>query len=143
MTDPTLLIEPAAGGSEAHISLAEAPPAPAFKERRASRRFPCDGVAEVIVLGGALRFTGQVRDLSATGCCLKTDLVFTLERGTQVEIVMMVNHVQFRVMGGVRSNHKVRGVGLEFINVSARCARFVRDLIVELEAKQPAAGTHI
>jgi len=42
----------------------------------------------------------------------------------------------FRVAAGVRSNHKTRGVGLEFVNVSLRCARYIRELIAELEAKK-------
>jgi c-di-GMP-binding flagellar brake protein YcgR len=50
--------------------------------------------------------------------------------------VVAVNDVRVRVAAGVRSNHKVRGVGLEFMQVSARCARYVQDLIVELEKKQ-------
>ncbi len=87
------------------------------------------------MLGGALRFTGHVQDLSATGCRVLTDVVFALERGTQVEIALAVNKIQFRVAGGVRSNHKVRGIGLEFMNVSKRCAGYIRDLIAEMEAK--------
>lgn len=111
------------------------PSSPLQAERRKSRRFLCEGTGEVIVLGGALRFTGEVRDLSETGCCLTTKVMFSLERGTQVEVVMVVNRVHFRVAAGVRSNHKIRGVGLEFMNVSPRCARYIHDLIAELEAK--------
>lgn len=103
------------------------------RDRRASRRFPCEGTAQVIVLGGALVFEGKIRDLSATGCCLKTKVQFTLERGTHVEIVMVVNGTQFRVAGGVRANHKIRGVGLEFMNLSARSQTHIRHLIAELE----------
>src|SRR5271170_5881937 len=114
-----------AGGSELPVS----------DDRRKSERFGCEGTAEVIVLGGALRFTGLVRDLSATGCCIITETMFSLERGTRVEVAMVVNHEHFRVAAGVRANHKTRGVGLEFVNVSARCARYIRDLIAELEAK--------
>ena len=104
-------------------------------ERRGSPRLPCEGTAEVSVLGGALRFGGRVRNLSATGCCLSTDVVFQLERGTQVEIVLTVDGVNFRVAGGVRSNHRVRGVGLEFMCVSNRCAHLIQELIADLEAK--------
>jgi c-di-GMP-binding flagellar brake protein YcgR len=89
----------------------------------------------VIVLGGALRFSGFIRDLSASGCRLTTEVAFTLERGTQLEVVLVVNQIQFRVAGGVRSNHKVRGIGLEFVNVSARCRRLIQDLIAELQTK--------
>jgi hypothetical protein len=104
-------------------------------DRRKAPRFPCEGTGDVIVLGGALHFSGELRDLSASGCRLFTHLPFTLERGTQVEVVMVVNHVQFRVAAGVRVNHKSRGVGLEFVNMSARCGRLVSDLIAELKVK--------
>ena len=104
-------------------------------ERRKSQRFGCQGTAEVIVLGGALRFTGQVQDLSAAGCCIVTEALFSLERGTRVEVMMVVNGQHFRVAAGVRAHHKTQGVGLEFVNVSARSARYIRDLIAELEAK--------
>jgi hypothetical protein len=114
----------------------EAASVPAPSDRRKSRRFPCEGVAKVMVLGGALTFTGKIQDLSVAGCCLVTEVVFTLERGTQVEVLMAVNHTSFRVAGGVRSNHKVRGLGLEFMNVSARSARLIQELIAELDAKR-------
>ena len=107
----------------------------ASDERRNTPRFPCGGTGEVIVLGGALRFSGELLDLSATGCRLATEVMFTLERGTRVEVAMVVNGTHFRVAGGVRSNHKVRGVGLEFMNVSARGARLIHELIAELEGK--------
>ena len=90
------------------------------------------------MLGGALRFTGVVRDLSASGCCVTTEVMFTLERGTQVEVTLVVNRVHFRVAAGVRSNSKARGVGLEFMHVSSRCARLIQDLIGELTAKAEA-----
>lgn len=114
--------------------------APGTPERRGWPRFPCEGMAEVIVLGGALRFSGMVRDLSVSGCRLVTEVAFKLERGTQVEVVLLVNQIQFRVCGGVRSTHKARGIGLEFVNVSARGRRHIADLIVELQAKNQRAG---
>jgi len=104
-------------------------------ERRRTPRFACEGSGEVIVLGGALRFNGEVLDLSATGCRIATTVMFTLERGTQVEVTLVVNRVHFRVAAGVRSNSRARGVGLEFMNVSARCARMIQELIAELAAK--------
>ena len=53
----------------------------ASDERRKTSRFPCGGTGEVIVLGGALRFTGELLDLSAeAGCRLATEVMFTLER---------------------------------------------------------------
>lgn len=107
-----------------------------INERRRMPRYPCEGAGEVMVLGGALHFSGEVRNLSATGCYLATEVVFTLERGTQVEVVMTIDGVHFRVAGGVRSNHRVRGVGLEFMNVSPRCARLIQELVEELEAKE-------
>jgi c-di-GMP-binding flagellar brake protein YcgR len=110
--------------------------------RRKTQRFPCEGAAEVIVLGGALRFTGEVRDLSATGCCVLTKVIFTLERGTQVEVTLVVNRIHFRVAAGVRSNRYTRCVGLEFMNVSARCARYIQELIAELAAKAERELAH-
>jgi c-di-GMP-binding flagellar brake protein YcgR len=103
--------------------------------RRKTQRFPCQGAAEVSVLGGALRFSGEVHDLSATGCCVLTKVIFTLERGTAVEVTLVVNRVHFRVAAGVRTNRYTRCVGLEFTNVSERCARLIQELIVELASK--------
>jgi hypothetical protein len=112
---------------------AAAPPA---QDRRKSRRYLCTGDAKVIVLGGALTFVGQIQDLSMVGCRVVTEVAFTLERGTHVEVVMVIEHVNFRVAAGVRSNHKTRGVGLEFTHLSTRCARLVQDLIAEIEHRQ-------
>ncbi len=104
------------------------------EERRRFPRFPCEGTGEVIVLGGALRFSGQICDLSACGCRMTTEVMFRLERGTQVEVVLVVSNVHFRVAAGVRSNHKTRGVGLEFMHVSPRCAWLIQELIEQLQA---------
>jgi hypothetical protein len=108
---------------------------PGGKERRVAPRYPCDGIADVIVLSGALHFAGHVQDLSVTGCRLMTEGKFNLERGTQVEVLLEVNKVQFRMIAGVRAKHAMGGVGLEFINTSARCARYLHDLVAELEDK--------
>jgi hypothetical protein len=105
------------------------------QDRRKTPRFPCEGTGEVLVLGGALRFTGWVRNLSATGCCMLTKVIFPLERGTAVEVTLVVNRIHFRVAAGVRANHSARCVGLEFMDVSSRCARLIQDLIVELNPK--------
>jgi hypothetical protein len=115
----------------------------ASDERRNTPRFPCGGTGEVIVLGGALRFSGELLDLSASGCRLATEVMFTLERGTRVEVAMVVGGTHFRVAGGVRSNHKIRGVGLEFMNVSARGARLIQELIAELELKAKRERTGV
>jgi c-di-GMP-binding flagellar brake protein YcgR len=117
-------------------SVSAAPPSP---ERRKTRRFSCEGTGEVIVLGGALRFTGEVRDLSLTGCCLHTKVMFRLERGTQVEVTLVVNRVHFRVAAGIRSSRTTQCVGLEFMHVSTRCARLIQELIVEMAAKAERA----
>jgi hypothetical protein len=124
--------------TQPNAASSESTPA-AGNDRRRTPRFRCEGTGEVIVLGGALCFRGKVRDLSVTGCYLTTDVLFTLERGTQVEVALVVNRVHFRVAAGVRASHKVKGVGLEFMNVSPRCAAYIRDLVLELEAKENRA----
>lgn len=124
----------------AETALPPCAPAEAPVERRRWPRYSCEGAGEVAVLGGALRFLGVLCDLSATGCYIATNVAFTLERGTQLEVAMIVNRVRFRVAAGVRSNHKTRGVGLEFMNLSARNASLIQDLIAELESKAQKEG---
>jgi c-di-GMP-binding flagellar brake protein YcgR len=102
-------------------------------ERRKTQRVACEGKGDVIVLGGALQFTGILRDLSVSGCLLETNKKFVLERGTQLEIILDVNRLQFRVAGGVRSNSSSRGVGFEFMHLSSRCAEQLRQLVDELK----------
>ena len=106
------------------------------KERRGSRRFECDGMAEVTALGGALRFSGKISNLSLTGCYVNTDVPFDLERGTPVEISLGVGGLQFRVGAGVRVLHRGTGVGLEFVNVSPRSGRYIKQLISELSTEK-------
>lgn len=116
----------------------------ANQEKRGSRRLSCDGSAEVSVLGGALRFTGKITNLSLTGCYVSTASHFNLERGTPVEIVMGLNRLQFRVAAGVRVLHRGAGIGLEFSNLSQRSNRYLKELMAELEAKESkgkAAGS--
>jgi PilZ domain len=109
-------------------------PAQELAERRKTQRFACEGTGDVIVLGGALHFAGELRDLSISGCRLKMQAPFTLERGTRVEVLMEVNRVRFRVAAGVRATNRTQGLGLEFMDLSTRCIRLIQELIVELKA---------
>lgn len=99
-------------------------------ERRRHPRYACDGYAEVHLPHAGLRFRGRIRNLSASGCYVETEL--NLERGTYVEVFFRLHQLRFRLPGNVVGVDRRAGVRLAFLNVSGRRAAHIAELMREL-----------
>lgn len=117
---------------ETPADLTNAPQSAGDRERRLYRRYPCEGTAEVFVIGKGLRFKGRILDLSEGGCYLQT--AHQLERGTHLELIFEVNRMRLRVSGGIRVVRLHSGIGIAFNHMSARRKALIQDLIEDLAA---------
>ena len=104
---------------------------PQEHEQRRHQRYACEGHAEVSLPHGGLLFHGRILNVSMTGCYIETARL-NLERGTQVEVYFVTNHLQFRVLGNIAALRRKRGVGISFLNVSPRRALQIAMLVEEL-----------
>ena len=101
-------------------------------DRRAQPRLRCKGVAELIVLALGRRMAGTLLDLSARGCCIRTDAPLPALESPVVEVQLSVDGTTLRVAGVVRNLRGERRAGIEFTDVTARKAKQINELVTEL-----------
>jgi hypothetical protein len=109
----------------------------AGKERRRSRRFLCNGSAEVMVVHPECLFRGEIRDISQNGCFVITRAHVHLERLAEAEIRFKLNNRQFRTQARVMNVRQGDGVGFEFSLANPKTEEQLRNLIQELDAAAP------
>jgi hypothetical protein len=101
-------------------------------ERRKERRFACRGFAEVLVPGLSLLFRGAVLDLSQAGCYISSLAQLSLPRGTEVEVILILDCDQLTLLARVALIRPGKGAGFEFCDVDAptgkRLARWIKNL---------------
>jgi hypothetical protein len=101
-------------------------------ERRRSRRYLCNGFAEVMVVRPECLFRGEIRNISQNGCFVISRAHVQLERHAEAEMRFKLNNRQFRVRARVMSVLKGDGVGFEFLGVNRDTEELLRNLITEL-----------
>ncbi len=111
--------------------------------RRRHSRYLCEGQAEVYLPHGGLLLRGRILNLSLSGCFIEAPAL-NLERGTHVEVYFTARGFQFRISGRIAVRHRRRGAGIAFHDLGPRRARYITDLIHELEetaakARNPAS----
>jgi hypothetical protein len=87
---------------------------PSRTERRRSRRFPCNGFAEVILFQAGMLFRGEIRDISQTGCFVATKARVHMDSCGKVELRFTLNNNRFHTFARVANVRQGTGVGLEF-----------------------------
>lgn len=102
------------------------------QEKRKHPRFACEGRAEIFLPHAGLRIAGTIADLSLAGCFIEASAV-NLERGTQVEVYFEANRLPFRVAGSISVVYRGLGAGIAFLRPNQRTARYIAELIKELE----------
>lgn len=102
------------------------------KERRRSRRYPCNGFAEVMVVHPECLFRGEIRDISQNACFVISRARVRCGRLAEAEIRFGLNNCQFRVQARVMSVRQGDGVGFEFLDLNPRTEEQLRNLIQEL-----------
>lgn len=104
-----------------------------FAERRRHRRYPCNGLANVLLVNGAVLIKGQLLDLSMSGCYIRTSTPLNLEQGTFVEMVLAVNGLNFRVPATVMGTRANSGAGLGFLRLNPRIQKEMEALMKEFD----------
>lgn len=84
-------------------------------ERRLSRRFECDGFAEVYAFEAGLLFRGAIRDISETGCYVMTKFALKLKSLSEVDLLLILKNHEYRIRARVRSFRPGKGAGFEFL----------------------------
>lgn len=102
-------------------------------ERRQAPRYHCGGVAEIVVPGRGLRYSGRIADLSAGGCFIETGC--RLERGTAVEVWINTEGLPLRLAANL-AGRRESGVGCRFHSVTPRKLEQIRVVIAELVEEQ-------
>lgn len=126
LANPAEQVEKAAGGSFPGA------------ERRRCTRFACQGFAEALVFHPEILVRGEIRDISQTGCFVKTLAHLKLERATEVELRFVVNGSRHRIRARVAGVRPGRGMGLEFVLDDAKAKAALQELIGLLSDGQPA-----
>jgi hypothetical protein len=120
--------------SEAEVSAAEQF---AHDNRRRHARYQCRGFAEVIVDNACFLFRGSIRDLSQTGCYIKSQARLALKRGTEVELLFTVQDNQFKIPARVMIIRPGCGAGFEFFGDDVRTQNRLTILISRLSSSPP------
>jgi hypothetical protein len=84
-------------------------------ERRGAKRYYLGAIAEVIDLDGRGEFVSVTRDLSASGCFVKTTTPFVT--GTMVRVRLTLSGAAFAAIGNVTANVTPTGVGIVFTEI--------------------------
>ncbi len=121
------------------------------EEYRRDERYPVNGDAEVVVLGGTSLFRGRIMDISVSGCYIQTLAWVRLKPETPVEILFAVDGKVVRALGASRYVKSKVGIGFRFLKMNEEMQRKLDELIddartrfMELtrqtKGQQPVAG---
>ena len=84
-------------------------------ERRGATRYYFGVIAEVIDLDGRGELVSVTRDLSASGCFVKTTTPFPT--GTHVRVRITHSGAEFAAIGNVTANATPTGMGIVFTEI--------------------------
>jgi hypothetical protein len=88
------------------------------QERRSAIRFNFGAVAEVFDREMPRYLIGITRDLSLTGCFVKTDK--SLPKGTEVQVRITSSGETFEAVGKVTANISPEGMGIDFVCIEPK-----------------------
>ena len=123
----------------ASVDLAKSTAAAFSKDCRAAPRYRCSGVAEIAVPGAPVSHSGQLRDLSLTGCRILTASTVELPKSTAVEVLLDIDGLKVRLPAKVIRNDKREGTALRFGTLSQRNSNLIYQVSNEVAAKAQAA----
>jgi hypothetical protein len=86
-------------------------------ERRGATRYYFGAIAEVIDLDGRGDLVSVTRDVSASGCFVKTRTPF--RTGTSVRVRLTLSGAAFAAIGNVTANVTPEGMGIVFTEIGA------------------------
>jgi hypothetical protein len=124
----------------ATVDLAKSTAEAFSKECRDAPRFRCSGIAEIAVPGAPMLQSGQLRDLSLTGCRILTASTTGLAKSTAVEVLLDIDGLKVRLPARVVRNSKQEGTALRFGMLSPRNADLIYQVSNEVAAKADEAA---
>ena len=115
-------------------------PEKASRDRRASDRHAVDTRANLILVKGAIRMTGQILNLSMGGCRLRTDERFNVGIYTRVEAEFYLHGLPFRVGGVSQAILDKNTIGIRFLDMSDRRRDQLKGLMAEIAEAEADRG---
>lgn len=109
------------------------------QDRRHELRQTVDTGAILYLVDLGAKLQGRIVDLSLSGCRIHTDQRFPLGIFRRVETEFHLEGLPFRLAGVTQAIYDQRGVGIRFLNISARKHEQLVQLIAEIE---DALATH-
>jgi hypothetical protein len=122
----------------ASVDLAKSTAAAFSTESRNAPRYRCSGVAEIGLPGAATSQSGQLRDLSLTGCRIISPSFTPLPKSTAVEVLLDIDGFKLRLPATVVRSEKGEGVAMHFGPLSRRNADLIYQVSSEMAAKAEA-----
>lgn len=84
-------------------------------ERRGATRYNFGAIAEVVDIGQSHELVSLTRDLSFSGCFVKTTTPFA--KGTRVRVRITHSGADFTALGNVTANVTATGMGIVFTQI--------------------------
>lgn len=117
------------------------------EEYRRDERYPVNGDAEVVVLGGTSLFRGRIMDISISGCYIQTLAWVRLKPETPVEILFAVDGKVVRALAASRYVKSKVGIGFRFLKMNEEMQRKLDELIDDartrfMELTRQTKGLH-
>ncbi len=106
---------------------------PSGRDRRVESREGVNTSAVIYLINVASKLTGQILDLSLSGCRIRTDELFPVGIYTRVETEFHLEGLPFRLGGVTQAIHDRHQVGIRFLDMSSRKREQLELLIDEIE----------
>jgi PilZ domain-containing protein len=110
-------------------------------DRRRSTRYNFGAIAEVIDLGPRSAIVCMTRDLSLSGCFVKTETHFA--QGSEVIVRIRHSGSDFAAVGKVTGNMTPEGIGIEFVNVQPKYQTIIEGWLGYKTAASGEAGVPV
>lgn len=102
-------------------------------ERRRAPRLPCSGTGQIRQPGVAFPVWAEVTDLSSGGCYVQ--MVFTISRGSEVDLQLTINERTFAAKGKVVTSHPGVGMGIQFVEITPENQKSLSEILQKLMEK--------
>jgi hypothetical protein len=99
------------------------------KERRLNRRHDCEGFAEGWVSHPESLFRGEIRDISLSGCYIRTKARLNMARFAAVDLRFTLKGQRYRAAARAMDVRQGRGVGLEFTFPDSQPPEWLKHLL--------------
>ena len=105
---------------------------PKGRERREHPRQRTNLTAAIYSIGGRQKLNGQLKDLSLSGCRIRTDRPLDMAVSTRIEAGFYYLGMPFRVGGVIQGIYGPEEAGIRFVEVTERIQEKLRGLMEEL-----------